>query len=177
MKTMNRITGLLSFVLAIGAIVVALKVANWVPLAFQKDALRRYGSIEEARTALNIRDISVPSYFPQNIGWPPSQVLAQGKPFPAIVMEFNKRDSKEIVLILAQSQGGSFPADRAIELTSIKETVPFMMKGRSAVLTVGECAKNETCSRLSWKEGVYTVTALMKASPFELTKIADSMIR
>jgi hypothetical protein len=177
MKTKGRIIGFLSFAVAIGVIVVVLKVANWVPLLVQKDSLRRYGSIDEVKTSLNIREIYVPSYFPQNISWPPSEVLAQGKPFPAIVMEFNKRDSTEIVLILTQSQGGPFPAGHTIEMTSVKETVPFMMRGRSAELIVGECVKNETCSRITWKEGAYTVTALMKAAPFELIKIADSMIR
>jgi len=177
MRTMNRTTGFLSFAIAIGVLVVLLAVMNWVPMAFQKDTFRRYGSIDEVRTALNIRDIYVPSYFPQHIVWPPSVVLAQGKPFPAVVMEFKDAGSGEIVLVLSQSRGGPFPASSAIDLASIKETVPFMMKGRSAVLVVGECAKNEPCSRITWKEGSYTVTALMKAAPFELTRITESMLR
>ena len=177
MSMMNRTTGFLSFALAIGALVGILIVMNWVPMAIQKDTFRRYRSIDEVRTALNIRDIYVPSYFPQHIVWPPSEILAQGKPFPAVVMEFKEVQSGEIVLVLSQSQGGSFPAGPAIDLATVKETVPFMMKGRSAVLAVGECEKNETCSRITWKEGAYTVTALLKAAPFELTKIADSMLR
>jgi hypothetical protein len=177
MKTMNRTAGLFSFALAIGALVVILIVMNWVPIAFQKDTFRRYRSIDEVRTALNIRDIYVPSYFPEHIVWPPSEVLAQGKPFPAVVMEFKDAGSGKIVLVLSQSRGGPFPAGAAIEVSRIKETVPFLMKGRSAVLVVGECAKNEPCSRITWKEGPYTVTALMKAAPFELTKITESMLR
>ena len=136
MRTMNRTTGFLSFAIAIGVLVVLLAVMNWVPRAFQKDTFRRYGSIDEVRTALNIRNIYVPSYFPQHIVWPPSEILAQGKPFPAVVMEFKDAGSGEIVLVLSQSQGGPFPAGPAIDLASIKETVPFMMKGRSAVLVV-----------------------------------------
>lgn len=177
MRTMNRTTGFLSFALAIGVLVVILVVMNWIPAAFQKDTFRRYRSIDEVKTALNIRDIYVPSYFPQHIIWPPSEILAQGKPFPAVVMEFKDAGSGEIVLVLSQSQGGPFPAGPAIELASIKETVPFMMKGRSAVLVVGECAKNEPCSGITWKEGPYTVTTLMKAAPFELTRITESMLR
>ena len=177
MNTMKRAAGFLSFALAIGALVVMLMVLNWVPLAIQKDTLRRYRSVDEVRTALNIRDIYVPSYFPQHIVWPPSEVLAQGKPFPAVVMQFKDAQSGKIVLTLCQSQDGPYPAGPAIELAVVKETVPFTMKGRSAVLTVGECAKNETCSRITWKEGPYTVTALLKAAPFELTRIADSMLR
>jgi len=177
MRTMNRTADYFSFALAIGVLIVLLAIVNWVPMAFQKDTLRRYRSIEEVRTALNIRDIYVPSYFPQHIVWPPSEILAQGKPFPAVVMEFKDAGSGKIVLVLSQSQGGPFPARPVINLAGIKETVPFIMKGRKAVLVVGECAKNEPCSRITWKEGPYTVTALMKAAPFELTRITDSMLR
>ncbi len=177
MRTMNRTTGFLSFALAIGVLVALLAVMNWVPMAFQRDTIRRYRSIEEVRTALNIRDIYVPSYFPQHIVWPPSEILAQGRPFPAVVMEFKDAGSGKVVLVLSQSQDGPFPAGPAISLTSVKETVPFIMKGRKAVLVVGECAKNEPCSRITWKEGPYTVTALMKAAPFELTRITESMLR
>jgi hypothetical protein len=174
---MNRTAAFLSFTLAIGVLVAFLAVVNWVPVAFQKDSFRRYRSIDEVRAALNIRDIYVPSYFPEHIVWPPSEILAQGRPFPAVVMEFKDAKSGKIVLVLSQSQGGTFPAGRAIDLASVKETVPFIMKGRKAVLVVGECAKNEPCSRITWNEGPYTVTALMKAAPFELTRITDSMLR
>jgi hypothetical protein len=177
MRTMNKITGLLSFALTVVILIIVLKALNWVPLTIQKDTFRRYGSIDEVRTALNIRDIYVPSYFPQHIVWPPSEILAQGRPFPAVVMEFKNAGSGEIVLVLTQSRGEPFPSGSAIDLTSVKETVPFMMKGRSAVLVVGECMKNEPCSKLTWTEDAYTITALMKAPPFELTRIADSMLR
>jgi len=176
MRTMNRTTGFLSFALAIGVLVVLLAVINWVPTAFQKDMFRRYRSIDEVRSALNIRTVYVPSYFPQHIVWPPSEIFAQGRPFPAVVMEFKESGSGEVVLVLSQSQGGPFPAGPAISLADIKETVPFTMKGRKAVLVVGECAK-KPCSRITWKEGPYTVTTLMKAAPFELTRITESMLR
>jgi hypothetical protein len=177
MRMMNRTAAFLSFALAIAVLVAFLAAVNWVPMAFQKDSFRRYRSIDEVRASLNIRDIYVPSYFPEHIVWPPSEILAQGAPFPAVVLEFKDAKSGKIVLVLSQSQGGPFPAGPAISLTAIKETVPFVMKGRKAVLVVGECAKNEPCSRITWNEGPYTVSALMKAAPFELTRITDSMLR
>ncbi len=177
MRTGNRTADVFSFALAIGVLIVLLAIANWVPTAFQKDMLRRYRSIDEVRAALNIRDIYVPSYFPEHIVWPPSEILAQGRPFPAVVMEFKDAKSGKVVLVLSQSQDGPFPAGPALTLAGVKETVPFIMKGRKAVLVVGECAKNEPCSQITWKEGPYTVTALMKAAPFELTRITDSMLR
>ncbi len=177
MNGKNSIRGLLLFSLAIAVLVAMLKIINWVPRTIQKDALRRYASIDDVRASLNIRDIHVPAYFPQNIAWPPSEILAQGKPFPAVVMEFTSRDNGELVLILSQSRGGPSPAGPALDLTSIRETVPFLMKGRKAVLVVGACLKDEPCSKITWDEDAYTVTALMKAAPFELKKITESMIR
>ncbi len=177
MNMKKTIVGFLSFSLAITILVVAMKVINGVPLIARKDALRRYASIEEVRNSLNIREIYVPAYFPQDIVWPPSGILAQGKPFPAVMMEFKNRNSGEIELVLCQSRGGQFPLDRRIDMTSVKETVPFLMKGRRAVLVVGECAKNEPCSKITWEEGDNTVAALMKAAPFELNRLAESMIR
>ncbi len=177
MHMIKSIMNFFTFALAIGILVVTLKVMNWVPQTVHRDALRRYASIEEVRASLNIREIYVPAYFPQDIVWPPSEILAQGKPFPAVVLEFQDRTSGKLVLVLTQSQGTPAPAGRAIEVQSVKETVPFLMKGRNAVLIVGECTKNETCSRITWKEGAYDIAVLMKSAPFELTKIAESMLR
>jgi hypothetical protein len=176
MRTMNRTTGFLSFALAIGVLVVLLALMNWVPMAFQKDTLRRYRSLEEVRTALNIRDIYVPSYFPQHIVWPPSEILAQGRPFPALVMEFKDAGSGEIVLVLSQSQGGPFSPDLR-SLGQYQRNSPLYHERTERRARCRRVRKNQPCSRITWKEGPYTVTALMKAAPFELTKITDSMLR
>ncbi len=173
----RSIYSFLSFTLAVGILVAVLKVINWIPLTMQKDTLRRYTSIDEVRTTLNIRQIYIPAYFPQNIVWPPSGILAQGRPFPAVVMEFKNRDSGAVVLVLSQSRGGPSPAGSAAEVAAVRETVPFSMKGRRAVLVVGECAKGEACSRITWSEDGYEINALMKAAPSQLTRIAESMVR
>ncbi len=177
MNMKKSITGFLTFSVAVAIIIVTLKVMNGVPLIARNDTLRRYTSIEEVRTSLSIREIYIPAYFPQDIAWPPSEILAQERPFPAVVMEFRDRHKGEIVLVLSQSRGGPSPAGPEVELTSAAETVPFMMKGRKAVLVVGECSGNTPCSRITWQEGSDTVIAFMKAAPFELTRISESMVR
>ena len=101
----KKIARFLSFALMIGLLIVALKVVNWLPLAMQQETVRRYDSIEEVRAALNMKDIYVPSYFPQQIIWPPSAILAQSKPFSAIVMEFTRADKRNIALVISQSEG------------------------------------------------------------------------
>lgn len=173
-KTLYRF---LSFALMIGLLVLALKVINWIPLAFQQDAVRRYKTVEEVRAALNLKEIYVPSYFPQQISWPPSAILAQSKPFAAMLMEFTRADKRNTALIISQSEGTSLIVENPIEIREVTEKVQYLIKGRDAVLTVGFCSKEEPCCGITWTEGKYTMTVLMKSTPFELTKIVESMLR
>ena len=89
-------------------LVLCLKFLNYLPMAVQTDTIRRYQSIEEVRSKLNIRDIYIPSYFPQGLVWPPSEILAQEKPFAAVIMEFNSAEKEDIVLIISQSASENY---------------------------------------------------------------------
>ena len=173
---MNKtFSGSLAFALVIAIIVILLKIMNWVPLSLQQETIRRYGTVDEVRAALLTKDLSVPSYFPQQITWPPSLILAQGKPYFASVMEFTRADTGEIALVISQSEGETLRVEDPIEITVIKEKVRYTMRGREAMLTVGTCRNDEPCSGITWQEGRYTMTVLMKSTPFELTKIVESM--
>lgn len=170
-------TRFFTFLFMTGLLVMALKIVNWLPLAFTQDAVRRYKTMEEARSALNMKDLYVPSYFPQQITWPPSAILAQRKPFTALVMEFTRADKRNTALVISQSEGKPLDVGNPINIIVVREKVPYAFKGRDAVLTVGACISDEPCSGIIWREGKYTMTVLMKSAPFELTKIVESMIR
>jgi len=142
----------------------------------QKETIRRYDSVEDVSADLGMKDIYVPSYFPQQITWPPAKILAQSKPFFAIVMEFTRADKRNIALVISQSEGGTLAGENPIRITHVTETVQYAMKGRDAALTVGTCENDEVCSGITWREGKYTMRVHMKSSPFELTKMAESMI-
>ncbi len=167
----------LTFTFMIVLLILALKVMNWLPLAMQQDAVRRYKTLEEVRAALNMKDIYVPSYFPQQISWPPSTILAQSKPFSAIVLGFTRADRRNTALVISQSEGKALNVENPIKIIVVTEKVQYTIKGRDAVLTVGSCDNDEPCSGITWIEGKYTMTVLMKAAPFELMKIVESMHR
>ncbi len=169
------ITGFLTFVLAVSVLVVLLKFLNWIPLAMQQNMLRQYAGIEQVKSSLKIADIYVPSYFPEQINWPPSNILAQDKPFPAVLMEFRQRGGEQVVLVMSQCRGGSIKSEHALEPSVVRETVPFTLHDTQAVLTVGECPDHEVCSAIAWSEGGYALQLSMKSTPFVLTKIAQSM--
>jgi len=166
----------LAFAATVAVVVAILKAANWLPTVMEDGLLRPYATIEEARQTLHLREIRVPSYFPQHLAWPPARILAQSKPHVALVMEFRDRERGEIALTISQSERAPLYADRKLEIRKVTETVPYRLKGRSTVLTVGLCSQSDTCSRLAWVEGTLHIEAIMRSGPAELLRIADSMI-
>jgi hypothetical protein len=172
----EKISGLILFAAAAAVFVVLIKVADWLPEAMQEGTIRKYGSIEEVERKLNIKDIFVPSYFPQGYIWPPSVILAQGKPFRAVVMEFKDKASGATALLISQSDSKSFVPDEKIKIVELKEKAAYDLKGRDAVLETGACKNNEPCSRISWNEGDCRIYVVMRATPFELIRIANSML-
>ncbi len=172
----TRAYGFLYFLLTIAAVIVVLKALNWLPLVLEQDTMRRYGSVEEVRAKLNIKDLYVPSYFPQSITWPPSQILAQAKPYPAVLMVFNKAGRRDVALVISQVVAGAVPEEEFIKTYHITEKVPYQLKARDALLEVGTCKKDEPCSRISWTEGRYRITVTMISPPFEVIRIAESML-
>ncbi|MEW6409821.1 MAG: hypothetical protein AB1488_06880 [Nitrospirota bacterium] len=167
----------LSFALTVAILIVALKVINWIPVAIQKDEIRRYRDIEEVKSKLKIKDIYVPAYFPEYFSWPPSEIWAQKKPFPAVIMHFIYKDRRDIALIIAQTYSKSdFSAQFKIKPLHIKERVRLSIKGRDGELVLGLCENNVPCTQVSWIEGAYRLNVIGKYPPIELIKIAESML-
>jgi hypothetical protein len=173
----KKIWGYVSFAVAVLSVIVLLKVFNWIPMRMQQDTLREYENIEEIRRGLQISEVYAPSYFPGDLAWPPSRILAQRNPFPAVIMFFKSQETGETALIVAQvAAGHKLDLGRTITIDKVKEEVRNSLKGREALLTVGLCTDGQPCSRISWDEGGYKLDLRMRAAPFELIKIANSMI-
>jgi hypothetical protein len=176
-RGMNRtVASFMGFFMALALLVGVLALLNRVPGLFQKDLMRRYRDIEEVRARLSIPEIYVPSYYPQDLGWPPSTIMAQGRPFPALVMEFSRAGTGDTVLVVSQAASESFVFDEKIGIARIKEQARHSLKGRDAILSVGVGKKGEPCSRISWREGRYRVVVTARSTPLELIEVAGSMI-
>lgn len=172
----KRVFGLLYFAVTIAILIGVLKAANWLPTVFQEGMIRKYSSIEEVKSRLRLRDIYIPSYFPQKFNWPPSRILAQSKPFIAVAMEFRNIETGESALIISQAADRDFAPDKKIVISQIKERMNYSLNGRPSILEVGFCKNDIPCSRISWEEGGQWVRVEMKSPPFELIRIAESMI-
>lgn len=173
----KKLFGFVSFVATVVIIIAALKLINWLPMAIEKGTMRQYHSIEEVMSKLRIRTIYVPSYFPQYFEWPPSMILAQNKPFTAIITEFRRAGKNNVALIISQSDASvSFVPDKKIKIQNVRERIDFNIKGRNAILKVGTCKDDEPCSQIEWIEGKYRVMVIAKTTPPELVRISKSMI-
>jgi hypothetical protein len=157
------IVGFLYFVVTVAVLIGGLKLINWVPSVVQEGFIGEYKSIEEVESKLK---------------WPPDTIWAQTKPFTAIVMEFRNQDKGELGLIISQVAAGAhfIPASK-IRIAEVREKAAYSLKGRKAVLEVGTGKNEEPCSSISWTEGGYRMTVVMKSSPFDLLKIAESMLK
>jgi hypothetical protein len=169
--------GLFWMLLSAALLVMALATFNRLPTLTHADFARQYTDIEEAKRSLGRAPVLVPTYFPEGIAWPPSFILAQTRPYAALVMEFKKKDSDETALIVVQSSAPGGDAQlRRITLTEVREKTPIRLKGRPAILQVGACGKEAPCSRLAWQDDGFYYSALLMSTPFELIKIAASMV-
>src|SRR3990172_8810751 len=100
---MSRFKTFLLFVIMVLATVVVLRLLSWVPMTIKDEGMRRYRSIEDVKTTLKIRKVFLPSYFPQHLKWPPSEIYAQAKPYTVALMHFNDQNTGEIVLAIRQA--------------------------------------------------------------------------
>lgn len=169
--------GLLVFVVMITILLGMLQVLNWIPAAVQEGAFRKYASTEEVRAHLKINPVFTPAYYPRSVQWPPSLIAAQTRPYAAVLTEFSSSDDRtETVLVITQTARSHPPLSLKLNLMQVRETVQYPFKGRVAILEVGVCGKEVQCSRMFWDEGEFRLTLVMRSSPVELVRIAESMI-
>lgn len=172
----KKVLGLFYFAVALAILISVLKITNWLPGVLQEGAMKKYSSIDDVRSKLKIKDLHVPSYFPQSVVWPPSSIMAQSRPYEAVFMEFTSARTGDVNLIISQVSDRGSINDSKISLVQVKEKTAYPLKGRNALLEVGLCKNDIPCSRISWHEGTSTITVTMRSTPFELLKIADSML-
>lgn len=166
---------ILSFALILAVVVVSLKALNWIPGALEPGLMTRYPNIRDAVATLGLREVHVPTYFPESLGWPPAAILAQSRPYPAVIMEFAHARDRQAVLVISQAASLDFEPDVAIRLRRIGEAVPLDLRGTSARLEAGTCDDGSPCSRIEWQEGGLRIVLTMKGPAVELVRIAQSM--
>lgn len=145
----------------------------------EKDTLRTYRDVEELKK--NFDDILIPSYIPEFLVWPPSKIIGQKRPYRAVAIELKDKKAK-ITLVLIVTEREEFRLE-SLSMKETKEQITHIIKGRKATLKIGRCSsiysvnpEDLTCSELTWKERRYIINITIRSGPFELLKIAESMI-
>jgi len=169
--------GMIVFGAMTAVLTALLQLFNWMPSAIQDGAFQRYATIDDMREHLKNHAVYTPAYFPPSVRWPPSLIAAQTRPYPAIVMEFARSDDPgETILVITQTAVPHTPLVEKLRLTAIRESVRYEFKGRTALLEVGVCRKDEQCCRMTWNEEHNGIALIMRSAPVELVRIAESMI-
>jgi hypothetical protein len=177
-RTWGFLKGLLKMLLVLAGVAAFLAVVNWLPSLGQKEYARRFSSLYEARRSTGMASALVPSYFPEGTAWPPAFIVAQRRPYQAIVMEFRQTATgKTSLSVIESSSQDEVRRLQRIRFTDIREETLYQLKGRPATLRVGTCESVTECSELTWRDRDVSYSVLFASSPFELIKVAESMIR
>jgi hypothetical protein len=163
-----------TFVVMAGILAVALHTLNWVPELFRPGLAKAYPDIETAGSALGIRNIPVPTYFPENITWPPSTVVAQSYPYPAILLQFTAHETSDDIMVITRTPEGKRPLLKTA-VDDIVEQSRADLNGNSAALVTGTCRQERPCSLITWSDAGQQTSVLLYERPFELIKIAQSI--
>lgn len=172
----RRILNFLLFVVSVSAIVIGLKVMNWVPSVIESGLLKEYSSIEEVEARLKFGRVFAPAYYPQRLEWPPAKIVAQTRPYRAVIMEYVQKGTDNVCLVISQTEIPHKPPEERLALSSVEQIVPYDFKDHRILLEVGVCNDGARCSRVSWEEKGYRIIASSRLTPVELIKIAESMI-
>src|SRR5512136_78577 len=149
----KMLRSLLLFVAAALVLLALLVIAKRVPTLKQQNFIRQYASVEEVKRVLELDRVLVPTYFPEGVAWPPTVILAQKKPYEAVIMEFRKAEKAETTLVIVQSSlQGRYSQLERIPMVEVEEETTYPLKGRRAELQVGTCPGGTACSRISWDD-------------------------
>jgi hypothetical protein len=175
-KIVKTLQGLFWMILATGGVLAFLVMANQLPSFVQKDFPRQFASLDEAKHSIGLDTVLVPAYFPEGISWPPSFIFAQKRPYKVLVMEFKDTLGATTLIVVQSSMPGSVTQFQRIRLTVVKQETEYGLKGKNALLQIGTCDNTMPCSQIAWQDKGDSCTVLLMSSPFEVIKIAESMI-
>lgn len=165
----------LSIIFVMGMIVISLYLLKRVPSYLQESKEKSYNNIEEAEYALGLR-IFLPSYFPEYLIWPPSEIKVVRKPSLTISLVFLSRSRRNPSLVFHQI------------FSSIKEVKPSftelkrpLQESRVSVgevngtLITGTGEDGKRWMQLNWRAADRRMILIANCSVEDLLKIARSI--
>jgi len=167
---------MLSIGLVMCAIVISLYLLKKLPSFIQESEEKLYSNIEQAEYALGLR-IFLPSYFPEYLIWPPSEIKVERKPSILISLVFLSRSPSSPSLVIHQIISNK---SKKMELDFMKTKRPSQesqvsVGGAKGTLIVGMGVDGKRWAHLGWKAGDRTIVLTANCSVEDLLKIARSV--
>lgn len=167
---------MLSIALVMCAIVISLYLLKKIPTFIQESEDKFYSNIEEAEYAIGLR-IFLPSYFPEYLIWPPSEIKVVRKPSILISLVFLSRSPRSPSLVIHQIVSNK---SKKMELDFMKPKRPFQetqvsIGGAGGTLIVGMGEDGKRWVHLGWKAGDRTMVLIANCSVEDVLKIARSV--
>ncbi|MHB8990769.1 MAG: hypothetical protein ACYC66_03880 [Chloroflexota bacterium] len=170
----------------IAAAVVLLRLLNGVPAQWERltagpppappvlNERLQFSSVEEARAELRV-PISIPSYFPSSLAWPPASIRGQQEPATVASLLFLSADGQQALQIREVFSSGEtlpFPLPEPMELMERREVT---VNGAAGQLLLGRGQEGAAVNQLRWRaNGVHLVVTTIYP-PEELLRIAESI--
>lgn len=157
------------------AVFLFLRTCNFLPLALDQRGMRRYSSLEDVERVLQVRQIILPSYFPDDIAWPPREIIAGRVPDAIIILHFEHQRTGDLIMALAQIQGEQpLPPLRLAPVVSLGSQ-PIVHDEWKGVLELGLCEDRKPCNTLDLRQGTHRIRITARLAQGALSKMAKSL--
>jgi len=145
-------------------------------LAGETHELRRVETVEAAERWVR-SPVALPSYFPERLAWPPSEVRVAGGVGGAVALRFAARapGGAPVELLQASTPGVPIPLDllaEGSEISSARATVG----GRPAILA-RVLVEGQAWEELRWERDGHAMVARTRGDLDELVRMAQSTHR
>lgn len=125
-----------------------------------------YSSVNDAERALGV-SLTIPSYFPDYLSWPPKSVLGQKRPYPAALIAIASQIDDKEVLWIFQSAGSQEESSLPMPKPAVVyQKAVANINSIAGELVTGKSATGAFLYQVSWREGEtrHTVIATLPLS-------------
>ena len=135
---------------------------------------REYASIEAAEVDLGFQ-VTVPTYFPSYISWPPAQITGQLLPVPRVETVFYSQYGARILVISQIAADGEEPPEVLPWVSTITAKTPIMIEDNRGVMIAAMDIDGHPLNGAYWKSGIFFYVVITNRSESELLTIVRSM--
>lgn len=135
---------------------------------------REYTSIEEAEADLGF-PVTVPTYFPSYISWPPAEITGQLLPVPRVETVYNSPYGAKVLVITQIASDSEGPPDVLPWVSTIVKSTPIIIDDDTGVMIVARDADGHPLSGAYWKSDSFFYIVITDRSERELLTIVRSM--